>query len=149
MKPCFIKEIIMTENTLAIIKPDAVAKSNIGDILAHIESSSLKIIAIKMIHMDSKQAGDFYAIHKERPFYNDLVKFMSSGPAVVLVLSGENAVANYRNLMGATNPDEAANNTLRALFAESIDHNAVHGSDSLENADIEISFFFNKEEICA
>lgn len=139
----------MTENTLAIIKPDAVAKSNIGDILAHIESSSLKIIAIKMIHMDSKQAGDFYAIHKERPFYNDLVKFMSSGPAVVLVLSGENAVANYRNLMGATNPDEAANNTLRALFAESIDHNAVHGSDSLENADIEISFFFNKEEICA
>ena len=138
----------MTEQTLAIIKPDAVAKANIGAIAAHIESAGLKIKAMRMLHMTSTQAGEFYAIHKERPFYNDLVSFMSSGPAVVMVLEGEQAVTNYRKLMGATNPDEAENNTLRALFAESIDHNAVHGSDSKENAAIEINFFFDAADIC-
>lgn len=137
----------MSEQTLAIIKPDAVAKSNIGAICAHIESAGLKIKAMKLLHMDTEQAGKFYEVHKARPFYTDLVEFMSSGPAVVMVLAGDNAVANYRKLMGATNPDEAENNTLRALFAESIDHNAVHGSDSLENAEIEINFFFKANEI--
>lgn len=138
----------MSNRTLGIIKPDAVSKSNIGAILAHIESAGLKIIALKMLHMDQDQAGSFYAVHKERPFYNDLVNFMSSGPAIVMVLEGESAVSSYRKLMGATNPDEADNNTLRALFAESIDHNAVHGSDSDENAEIEIKFFFKESEIC-
>ena len=132
----------MSNRTLGIIKPDAVSKSNIGAILAHIESAGLKIIALKMLHMDQDQAGSFYAVHKERPFYNDLVNFMSSGPAIVMVLEGESAVSSYRKLMGATNPDEADNNTLRALFAESIDHNAVHGSDSVDNAKIEIDFLF-------
>lgn len=139
----------MTERTLSIIKPDAVAKNNIGAIIAHIESIGLVVKAMKMLHMSEKQAQEFYAVHSERPFYNDLVRFMSSAPAVVMVLEGNNAVARYRELMGATNPDEAANNTLRALFAESIDHNAVHGSDSLENANIEVSFFFEESEIYA
>lgn len=138
----------MSNRTLGIIKPDAVSKSNIGAILAHIESAGLKIVALKMLQMDQNQAGSFYAVHKERPFYNDLVNFMSSGPAIVMVLEGESAVSSYRKLMGATNPDEADNNTLRALFAESIDHNAVHGSDSDDNAEIEIKFFFKESEIC-
>lgn len=139
----------MTERTLAIVKPDAVSKSNIGAILAHIEESGLKILAMKMLHMTTEQAAGFYAVHKERPFYNDLVNFIASAPSVVLVLEGNDAVAKYRKLMGATNPDEAEKNTLRALFAESIDHNAVHGSDSLENAKIEIDYFFQTSEICA
>ena len=137
----------MKERTLSIIKPDAVGKSNIGAITAHIESAGLKILGMKMIHMDEIQAGNFYAVHKERPFFNDLVAFMSSSAAVVMVLEGEDAVAKYRKLMGVTNPDEAEANTLRALFAESIDHNAVHGSDSTENAKIEIEFFFKDSEI--
>lgn len=135
----------MSEKTLAMIKPDAVSKNNIGAIIAHIESAGLKIIEIKMLHMSKHQAEGFYQVHSERPFFSSLVEFMSSGPAVIMVLEGNNAVAKYRQLMGATNPDEAENNTLRALFAESIDHNAVHGSDSNENAKIEIEFFFGSQ----
>jgi nucleoside-diphosphate kinase len=135
----------MSEKTLAMIKPDAVSKNNIGAIIAHIESAGLKIREIKMLHMSKHQAEGFYQVHSERPFFSSLVEFMSSGPAVIMVLEGNNAVAKYRQLMGATNPDEAENNTLRALFAESIDHNAVHGSDSNENAKIEIEFFFGSQ----
>ena len=135
----------MAENTLAIIKPDAVRKNNIGAIIAYMESAGLTIKAMKMMTLSVEQAKEFYKVHSERPFYNDLVNFMSSGPVVVIKLEGDNAVVKYRELMGATNPDEADNNTLRALFAESIDHNAVHGSDSIENAEIEIKFFFSDE----
>ena len=130
------------EKTLSIIKPDAVQKNVIGKILTRFEDAGLKIAATKMMQLDQKLAGDFYAVHKERPFYNDLVSYMSSAPVVVTVLEGEGAVAKNRKLMGATDPKEAAAGTIRADFAESIDANAVHGSDSLENAQKEISFFF-------
>lgn len=133
--------------TLSIIKPDAVKKGVIGQILSRFEANGLRIAAIKKLYLTKEQAGEFYAVHKERPFYKDLVEFMTSGPVVVSVLEGENAVAKNRELMGATNPKEAAKGTIRADFAESIDANAVHGSDSLENAKIEIEFFFNKLEI--
>ncbi|MDO5686341.1 MAG: nucleoside-diphosphate kinase [Neisseria sp.] len=136
------------ERTLSIIKPDAVAKNIIGKIYSRFESNGLKIIAGKMKHLSEKEAQGFYAVHKDRPFFNDLVKFMTSGPVVVQVLEGENAVAKNRELMGATNPKEAAAGTIRADFAESIDANAVHGSDSLENAAIEIAYFFASTEIC-
>ncbi len=136
------------ERTLSIIKPDAVAKNVIGKIYSRFEKAGLKIVASKMIHMDDEKAGGFYAEHKERPFYGDLVAFMTSGPVVVQVLEGENAVLAHRDLMGATNPKEAAEGTIRADFAESIDANAVHGSDSLESAAREVSYFFTDDEIC-
>ncbi len=135
------------ERTLSIIKPDAVAKGVIGKILDRFESNGLKIAATKKLQLSRQDAEAFYAIHKERPFFNDLVDFMVSGPVVVSVLEGENAMAKNRELMGATNPQEAAPGTIRADFAENIDANAVHGSDSVENAAIEIKFFFSDREI--
>ena len=135
------------ERTLSIIKPDAVAKGVIGKILDRFESNGLRIAAMKKLQLTREDAEAFYAVHKERPFFNDLVDFMVSGPVVVSVLEGENAVAKNRELMGATNPKEAEPGTIRADFAENIDANAVHGSDSLENAKIEIAFFFAEREI--
>ncbi len=135
------------ERTLSIIKPDAVAKHVIGQINSRFEKAGLSIVACKMIHLSKEQAQEFYAIHKERPFFNGLVSFMSSGPVLAQVLEGKNAVLRNREIMGATNPKEAAAGTIRADFADSIDHNAVHGSDSLDNAKQEISFFFAPEEI--
>lgn len=136
------------EKTLSIIKPDAVKKGVIGKILDRFESNGLRIAAMKKVQLSKEQAKAFYAVHKERPFFKDLVEFMISGPVVVSVLEGEGAVLKNRDLMGATNPKEAQPGTIRADFAESIDANAVHGSDSLENAKIEIEFFFKSNEIC-
>lgn len=135
------------ERTLSIIKPDAVAKNVIGKIYTRFEDAGLKIVASKMVQLSKADAEGFYAVHKARPFFNDLVSFMISGPVVVQVLEGENAVLKHRDLMGATNPKEAAPGTIRADFAESIDANAVHGSDSLENAAIEIAYFFPASNI--
>lgn len=137
------------ERTLSIIKPDAVAKNIIGKIYSRFESNGLKIVAAKMLHLSQEQAEGFYAEHKERPFFGALVEFMTSGPVTVQVIEGENAIAMNRDLMGATNPKEAAEGTIRADFAESIDANAVHGSDSPESAVREIAYFFNDSEICA
>ncbi|MBE2984192.1 nucleoside-diphosphate kinase [Campylobacter sp. RM9344] len=136
------------QRTLSIIKPDAVKKNVIGKIVDRFESNGLRIAAMKKIRLSKCDAKAFYAVHSERPFFNDLVDFMVSGPVVVMVLEGENAVAKNRELMGATNPKEAAAGTIRADFADSIDANAVHGSDSLENAVNEINFFFAAREIC-
>lgn len=136
------------EQTLSIIKPDAVQKNVIGKIVDRFESNGLRIVAMKKIRLSRNDAKEFYSVHKERPFFNDLVDFMVSGPVVVMVLEGLNAVAKNRELMGATNPKEAASGTIRADFADSIDANAVHGSDSLENAQKEIAFFFSTREIC-
>ena len=136
------------ERTLSIIKPDAVAKNIIGKIYSRFESNGLKIVAAKMKHLTREEAEGFYAVHKERPFFADLVKFMTSGPVMIQVLEGEDAVAKNRELMGATNPKEAAPGTIRADFASSIDANAVHGSDSLANAAIEVAYFFGEQEIC-
>jgi len=136
------------ERTLSIVKPDAVAKNIIGKIYSRFEKAGLKIVASKMIHMDEEKAGGFYAEHKERPFYPSLVEFMTSGPVVVQVLEGENAVLLNRELMGATNPEEADEGTIRSDFAESIQTNAVHGSDSTTSAAREISYFFAEGEIC-
>ena len=130
------------EQTLSIIKPDAVAKNVIGEIYSRFEKAGLKIIKAQMIHLSKEEAEGFYEVHKERPFFNDLVTFMISGPVMIQVLEGENAVLMNRELMGATNPKEADAGTIRADFADSIDANAVHGSDSLENAKIEINYFF-------
>ena len=135
------------EQTLSIIKPDAVAKNVVGKILDRFESAGLRIAATKKVQLSQADAEAFYAVHASRPFFGDLVKFMISGPVVVMVLEGENAVLKNRELMGATNPKEAAKGTIRADFADSIDANAVHGSDSLENAKIEIDFFFARREI--
>jgi len=135
------------EQTLSIIKPDAVAKNVVGQILARFEAANLKIAATKKIQLSQADAEEFYAIHAERPFFNDLVEFMISGPVVVTVLEGENAMQTNRDLMGATNPAEAEAGTIRADFAESIDANAVHGSDSVENAVNEINFFFAQREL--
>jgi len=135
------------EQTLSIIKPDAVGKNVVGQILARFENAGLKIAATKKIQLSRADAEAFYAVHSERPFFGDLVEFMISGPVVVTVLEGENAMVKNRELMGATNPKEADAGTIRADFAESIDANAVHGSDSLENAAIEINFFFAQREI--
>ncbi|ACZ11263.1 nucleoside-diphosphate kinase [Sulfurospirillum deleyianum] len=135
------------ESTLSIIKPDAVAKNVIGKIVDRFESNGLRIAAMKKVQLSQADAEAFYAVHASRPFFGDLVKFMISGPVVIMVLEGENAVLKNRDLMGATNPKEAAKGTIRADFAESIDANAVHGSDSLENAKIEINFFFAQREI--
>lgn len=135
------------ERTLSILKPDATARNLTGAINALIEKSGLRIIAQKRIRLSQGQAEGFYAVHKERPFFGDLVKFMMSGPVVVQVLEGDNAVARYRDVMGATNPANAAEGTIRKTFAEGIEANSVHGSDSLENAATEIAFFFQDEEI--
>lgn len=137
------------ERTLSIIKPDAVAKNVIGEINARFEKAGLQIVAMKMVQLDDEKAGGFYAEHKERPFYKDLVAFMTSGPVVVQVLEGENAIVANRELMGATNPSEAAAGTIRADFANSIDANAVHGSDSPASAEREVAYFFDAGEICA
>jgi len=135
------------EQTLSIIKPDAVAKNVVGQILARFEAANLRIAATKKIQLTQADAEAFYAIHAERPFFKDLVEFMISGPVVVTVLEGENAMQKNRDLMGATNPEEAEAGTIRADFAQSIDANAVHGSDSVENAVNEINFFFAQREI--
>ena len=136
------------EQTLSIIKPDAVAKNVIGQIYSRFESAGFKVVAAKMVHLDEDMAGGFYAVHKDRPFFNDLMTFMTSGPVMVQVLEGENAVAKHREIMGATNPKEADVGTIRADFAESLDENAVHGSDSQENAAIEIAYFFGDDGVC-
>lgn len=137
------------ERTLSIIKPDAVAKNVIGEIYTRFEKAGLKVVAANMMHLTQEQAEGFYAEHKERPFFNDLVSFMTSGPVTVSVLEGENAVLTHRDLMGATNPAEADAGTIRADFAQSIDENAVHGSDSVESAAREIAYFFADGEVCA
>lgn len=136
------------ERTLSIIKPDAVAKNVVGQIIARFENAGLQVVAAKMIHLSQEQAEGFYAEHKERPFFGDLVSFMTSGPVVVQVLEGENAILANRDLMGATNPKEAEAGTIRADFAQSIDANAVHGSDSAASAEREVAYFFNADEIC-
>ncbi|MFC6634916.1 nucleoside-diphosphate kinase [Microbulbifer taiwanensis] len=136
------------ERTLSIIKPDAVAKNVIGEIESRFEKAGLRIVAMKMQQLSREKAEGFYAEHKERPFFKDLVDFMTSGPVVVQVLEGENAILANRDLMGATNPQEAAAGTIRADFAQSIDANAVHGSDSAESAAREVSYFFADDEIC-
>ena len=135
------------ERTLSIIKPDAVKKNAIGQILARFEKAGLRIVAARMTHLSRAEAEGFYAVHKERPFFGELVKFMISGPVLIQVLEGENAVAKNRDLMGATNPANAAEGTIRKLFAESIEANSVHGSDSPENAAVEIAYFFAGTEI--
>ena len=135
------------ERTFSIIKPDATARNITGLVNAKIEEAGLRIIAQKRLQLTAEQAGGFYAVHKERPFYNDLVEFMTSGPVVVQVLEGDNAIAKYREVMGATNPAEAAPGTIRAEYAKSIDANTVHGSDAPETAAVEIPFFFSEDEI--
>jgi nucleoside-diphosphate kinase len=137
------------ERTLSIIKPDAVAKNVIGEIYRRFEQAGLKIVAAKMLHLSREQAEAFYAVHKERPFYNDLVSFMISGPVMVQILEGENAVLHHRDVMGATNPANAEPGTIRADFAASVEENAVHGSDAADTAKQEIAFFFEPNEICA
>lgn len=136
------------ERTLSILKPDVVSKNTIGGVISYIEKAGLKIVAARMQQLTQREAEGFYAVHKERPFFGDLVKFMTSGPVIVMVLEGENAVAKYREIMGATDPKKAAPGTIRADFASSIDENACHGSDSLENAAIEIAYFFRATELC-
>ena len=138
----------MKEQTLSIIKPDCVGKNHIGAIINMFEKEGLKVIAAKMMHISAQQAGQFYAIHKERGFFKELVSFMTSGPVMILVLEGDHAVQKNRDIMGATDPKKAAPGTIRATFAATIDENAVHGSDSLENAKNEIRFFFPETEIC-
>ncbi|MSN96454.1 nucleoside-diphosphate kinase [Campylobacter sp. FMV-PI01] len=135
------------QQTLSIIKPDAVKKGVVGKIIDRFESNGLRIAATKKLWLSKCEASKFYAVHKDRPFFNDLVEFMTSGPVVVMVLEGENAVVKNRELMGATDPKQAEKGTIRADFADSIDANAIHGSDSIENANIEIAFFFSKREI--
>lgn len=136
------------EQTFSIIKPDAVAKGIIGKIYQRFEDAGLNIVAAKMLHLTKEQAEGFYAVHKERPFYQELVEYMTSGPVMVQVLQGEDAIAKNREVMGATNPKEAAPGTIRSDFAESIDENAVHGSDAPETAKQEIAFFFSDEGLC-
>ena len=137
------------ERTLSIIKPDAVAKNVIGQIYARFEAAGLKIVAARMAHLSRLEAEQFYAVHKERPFFKDLVDFMISGPVMIQALEGEGAIAKNRDLMGATDPKKAEKGTIRADFADSIDANAVHGSDSAENAAIEIAYFFAASEVCS
>jgi len=139
---------VAEERTLSIIKPDAVAKNAIGEIYSRFEKGGLRIVAARMLHLSRDQAEGFYAVHRERPFFNDLVAFMISGPVMVQVLEGENAIARNREIMGATNPKEAAPGTIRADFATSIDENAVHGSDGPDTARTEIAFFFDDSGIC-
>ena len=136
------------EHTISIIKPDAVAKNVIGEIYSRFEKAGLKVVAAKMMQLSEEKAGEFYAVHKERPFYGELIAFMTSGPVMVQVLEGDDAIAKNREVMGATNPKEAAAGTIRADFAESIDENAVHGSDGPDTAKAEIAFFFSDDEVC-
>ena len=136
------------ERTLSIIKPDAVAKNVIGEIYSRFEKAGLKVVAAKMKHLSKQEAEGFYAVHRERPFFRDLVSYMTSGPVIVQVLEGDNAVAKHREIMGATDPKKAAPGTIRADLAESIEQNVVHGSDSLENATREIGYFFAETELC-
>lgn len=136
----------MTNRTFTMIKPDAVANGYIGPILAKINEGGFRIVAMKYLHLEPEKAGQFYVVHKERPFYNDLVKYMSSGPIIAVILEKENAIEDFRKLIGATDPSKAAPGTIRNLFAKSIEANAVHGSDSDENAEIEGSFFFSMLE---
>ncbi len=136
------------ERTFSIVKPDAVAKNRIGEIFTRFEKAGLKVIAAKMVHLSKEQAQGFYAVHKERPFYNDLVNFMISGPVMMQVLEGDNAIALNRDIMGATNPANAAPGTIRADFAASVEENAVHGSDAPETAAQEIAYFFQTDELC-
>jgi nucleoside-diphosphate kinase len=142
-----MEQVMAFEYTLSIIKPDAVAKNVVGEIVSRFEKAGLKVAAGRMMHLSQEQAGAFYAVHKERPFFNDLVKFMTSGPVFVQVLAGDNAIAKNRELMGATNPKDAQAGTIRADFADSIDANAVHGSDGPETAAQEVAFFFQQNEI--
>lgn len=137
-----------SQRTLSIVKPDAVAKNVIGEIVSRFEKAGLKVVAAKMLHLSREQAEGFYAEHKERGFFGELVGFMTSGPVLVQVLEGDDAIAKNRDLMGATNPQEAAPGTIRADFAQSIDANAVHGSDSPESAEREVAYFFGSDEIC-
>ena len=136
------------ERTLSIVKPDAVAKNVIGEIYSMFESAGLTIVGARMTHLSKERAGQFYAVHEERPFYGDLVSFMSSGPVLVSVLEGEDAIARHREVMGATNPADAAEGTIRKRFASSIDENAVHGSDGPDTAKQEIAFFFDDADVC-
>ena len=136
------------ERTLSILKPDAVGNNNIGAIILRFEKAGLKIIAAKMIHLSTRQAQNFYAVHKDRPFFNDLVSFMTTGPVLVMVLEGDNAISKNRDIMGATDPKKADAGTIRADFAKTIDENAVHGSDAPETAKNEIAFFFSTSELC-
>ncbi len=136
------------ERTLSIIKPDAVAKNVIGRIYSRFEQGGLRIVAAKMMRLSAEQAGAFYAVHAERPFYGELVRFMTSGPVLVQVLEGEGAIAKHREIMGATNPKDAAPGTIRADFASTVDENAVHGSDGPDTAQVEIAFFFKDDELC-
>lgn len=136
------------ERTLSIIKPDAVAKNVVGEIYSRFEKNGLKVVAAKMKHLTKAEAEGFYAVHKERPFFGELIAFMISGPVMIQALEGENAVEKHRNIMGATDPKKAEKGTIRADFADSIDENAVHGSDSLENAKNEIAYFFTAAEVC-
>lgn len=136
------------ERTLSIVKPDAVGGNHIGNIIARFEKSGLNIVAAKMLHLSEKQAQEFYAVHKERPFFKDLVSFMITGPVMVMVLEGDQAISKNRDIMGATDPKKAAPGSIRADIATSIDENAVHGSDAPETAKKEISFFFKDSEIC-
>ena len=140
---------MVIERTLSIIKPDAVAKNKIGEIFARFERAGLKIVAAKMLHLSRAQAEGFYAVHRERPFFNDLVTFMLSGPVLIQVLEGEGAVLKNREIMGATNPANAALGTIRKDFASSVQENAVHGSDAADTARAEISYFFSSIELCA
>ncbi|MEM6649323.1 MAG: nucleoside-diphosphate kinase [Pseudomonadota bacterium] len=135
------------ERTFSIVKPDATRRNITGKVIAKLEEGGLRVVASKRIHMTEQQAGDFYAVHKERPFYGELVSFMTSGPVVVQVLEGENAIAKNREIMGATNPADAEAGTIRAEFAESIEANSVHGSDGPDTAKEEIAFFFSDDEI--
>ena len=136
------------EQTLSIIKPDGVQKNLIGEIYSRFEKAGLEIVAARMMHLSDEQAQGFYAVHKERPFFNDLVSYMTSGPVVVQVLQGEGAIAKNREIMGATNPADAEAGTIRADFAESIEENIVHGSDAAETASVEIAFFFGDDGVC-
>jgi nucleoside-diphosphate kinase len=136
------------ERTLSIIKPDGVAKNIIGKIYSRFEKAGMQIIAAKMLQLSKEQAGEFYVVHKERPFYGELIEFMTSGPVMVQVLEGENAISKNREVMGATNPKEAAAGTIRADFAKTVDENVVHGSDGPDTAKEEIAFFFQDNEIC-
>ncbi|UCC14137.1 MAG: nucleoside-diphosphate kinase [Gammaproteobacteria bacterium] len=136
------------ERTLSIIKPDGVEKNIIGEIYRRFEVAGLSIIAARMMHLDRQKAGDFYAVHRERPFYTDLIEYMTSGPVIVQVLEGEDAIARHREIMGATDPSKADPGTIRADFAESIEQNVVHGSDGPETAREEVAFFFSDEQIC-
>ena len=137
----------MTERTLSIVKPDAVAKNAVGEILAAVEKAGLKVVATKMLHLSRRQAESFYAVHRERPFFADLTTFMSEGPVVVSVLEGEGAIAKYRDVLGATNPEQAAAGTVRKRFGTNIERNAAHGSDAPDTAAFEIGYFFSALEL--